>query len=389
MFKVRSRIWTSQQNMFKQSFCTHHSPDEGWREITHVSPVRRATADHGLGDLTAVSASHVVTLKRRRTFSGPYNDDAHARELFTNLDMPTQEMEGLFSQTTRTNLPSRRKKRTRTQHEWMVTIWSERDPTDHGYSVCFLAYRRQILWQPSCGCWWENPSNQNWIRRWRDRKLRSQRAFSGQGASQLCTRCTSAKKNGFHTCRVVERHDDPVTGSEHVHGRAARAGHVGNSDDEALPTGQRRQFVELTNATSKEAEWWLLEAHNDVAAAVILFFQHIEEETRKGKVIIARRAAERGLQILEVPGEQGNWMWLVVAHQMLRQGFSHTHQSLWIITADRIAGVYREGKSSDCWGEYTRTWGSNQSFRTWCSIQASRVLYAGPNPVWVDDLTIG
>jgi len=71
---------------------------------------------------------------------------------------------------------------------------------------------------------------------------------------QMCTRCTSAKKNGFHTCKVVERHDNSVTGSENVHERAARAGHVGNSHDQTLPTGQQRQFVELTKATSGEAE---------------------------------------------------------------------------------------------------------------------------------------
>jgi len=81
---------------------------------------------------------------------------------------------------------------------------------------------------------------------------------------------------------------------------------VGSSHDQALSAGQWRQFVELTNMTSEEAERWLRKAHGDVAAAAILFFQHDEEETRKGKVVIARRAKERGLKILEVPGERGN-----------------------------------------------------------------------------------
>jgi len=41
------------------------------------------------------------------------------------------------------------------------------------------------------------------------------------------------------------------------------------------------------------------------------------------------------------------------------------------------------------WGKYTRTRGQNQSFKTWCVIQAARVWYGGPDLVWADDLTIG
>jgi len=101
-----------------------------------------------------------------------------------------------------------------------------------------------------------------------------------------------SEKKWFHTCRVVERHDDSVLGSDNDHERAARAGHVGSSHDQTLPAGQRRQFVELTDVTSEEAERWLRKAHGDVATTAILFFQHDEEETRKGKVVIARRAKE-------------------------------------------------------------------------------------------------
>jgi len=53
-----------------RSFCTHHSPGNGWRGSSRETPVGSASADCGIGGLSAVSASLIVTQKRRRTFIG-------------------------------------------------------------------------------------------------------------------------------------------------------------------------------------------------------------------------------------------------------------------------------------------------------------------------------
>ena len=226
-----------------RSFCTHHSPGKGWLGDSHETPVVRASTVCGPRGLSTVRPLLIATQKRRRTFTGSYNDDERSRALFANLDMMTQELTGLYSQTTVGTSSSRRK---RGVYEENTSEWSIFDPT----GVPQVEASVSVFWHTDGQYYddqvvdvdeetreirieYEDGDTENFKLNeiYRDRvHLLSESAYQSPAYQrvvetvcrkhnqctqcktaairwpnfQMCTRCTSAKWNGFHTYRVVE-----------------------------------------------------------------------------------------------------------------------------------------------------------------------------------------